>query len=72
MAEPAGLYLGAKILAILLPPVVKIIKRAKLYPNDDQISKDILIILAELETMDDEAKEEVRDRLEQIEIWLKK
>lgn len=75
MAEVAAVVTGTifalKVLAAALPPAVRLIKRAKLYPNDDQINKDILFIQNELKAIDDEAREQVRDRLERIESWLK-
>lgn len=60
---------GAKVLAEALPHVFKLFK-AKLYLSDYQIKKDIQAILKELGTIDNEAKEELRDRLEDIQVWL--
>lgn len=72
MAEAAAILFGVKILAVVLPPVLKIARRAKLCPNDDKINKDIKEILTELMKMNDEEKEKVRGRVDRIERWLKR
>lgn len=68
--EVLGAGAVAKVGIAAAPSVWKFIKEIKLYPNDDQIKKDILVILSELETMDAEEKEQSRDRIQQIATWL--
>lgn len=62
--------LAKAAIPVVVPLILRIAKRAKLYNGDDKINKDIEIILAELETIDDEAKEQIKDRLAQIQTWL--